>query len=182
MNTHSHPFKSGILIFVSLLFIFQPLAVFAAEAPAPSSYQLAQELTLDPLQGPDLERLEQEKMKLLSMKAHPETAMVFSLVPGAGHMYAGQTQRGAWVMGGFAATLVLAFLGSYVLSSIDSDVARSAAVITNVAPTSAYIAWSATDAYYQTQLKNDMIDNKIKEMTLKQKENGYYSNLLQIHF
>jgi hypothetical protein len=60
--------------------------------------------------------------------------------------------------------------------------AKTAAVIVNVAPTSAYWAWSISDAYYQTSLNNQSIDRQINDISLKQREYGYYSSLLQLHF
>jgi len=144
-------------------------------------WQQAQQGT-DPLKSLDLQELETEKQRLMGLKASPEAAALFSVVPGAGHFYAGQNTRGAWVLGGFAATLLLSFLSSYLLSSIDSDIARTAAVVVNVAPTSAYWAWGVSDAYYQTTLQNHMIDQQIQEISLKQKEYGFYSTLLKLHF
>lgn len=146
------------------------------------TYTLAQSSISDPLKGMDLKALESEKQRLASLKASPEIATLFSIVPGAGHLYAGNTHRGVWVLGGFAATLIVSFLGSYLLSSIDSDIARTAAVIVNVAPPSAYMAWGATDAYYQTALSNQQIESRIREITLKQQEHGYYSTILELNF
>lgn len=136
----------------------------------------------DPLQGVDLEALEQQKSQLMDQKRDPEAATLLSVIPGAGHFYTGNNARGSWVLGGFAGTVLLSFLGSYLLSSIDNDVARSAAVIVNVAPTSAYWAWNLSDTYYQTVLHNQNIDQQIQGITLKQKEYGYYSSLLHIYF
>jgi hypothetical protein len=147
-----------------------------------SIYTLAQASVSDPLKGMDLKALEAEKQRLSSLKASPEVATLFSIVPGAGHLYAGNVNRGVWVLGGFAATLIVSFLGSYLLSSINSDIARTAAVIVNVAPPSAYMAWGATDAYYQTALSNQQIDSRIREITLKQQEHGYYSTILELNF
>lgn len=144
-------------------------------------WRQAQEST-DPLKGLDLQELEAEKQRLIKSKASPEAAALLSIVPGAGHFYAGQNTRGAWVLGGFAGTLLISFLSSYLLSSIDNDMARSAAVIANVAPTTAYWSWSISDAYYQTALANNMIDQKTREISLKQKEYGFYSTILHIHF
>lgn len=144
--------------------------------------QAQQNKSTDPLKGLDLQELEAEKQRLLQLKSHPEAAALLSVVPGAGHFYAGQNTRGAWVLGGFASTLLLSFLSSYLLSSIDHDIARTAAVVVNVAPTSAYWAWSISDAYYQTTLQNHMIDRQIQEISLKQKEYGFYSTLFKIHF
>lgn len=138
--------------------------------------------TTDPLKGLDLQQLEAEKSRLMEQKRSPEAAAFLSILPSAGHFYAGQTTRGAWVLGGFAGTVLLSFLGSYLLSSIDNDIARTAAVVVNVAPTTAYWAWNVTDAYYQTQLNNTMLEQQIRDISLKQKEYGYYSTLLNIHF
>ena len=147
-----------------------------------TTYTLAQASISDPLKGMDLKALEAEKQRLAGLKASPEVATLFSIVPGAGHLYAGNINRGVWVLGGFAATLIVSFLGSYLLSSIDSDIARTAAVIVNVAPPSAYMAWGATDAYYQTELSNQQIESRIREITLKQQEHGYYSTILELNF
>lgn len=136
----------------------------------------------DPLQGVDLEALEAQKSLLMAQKKNPESATLLSVIPGAGHFYAGNNTRGSWVLGGFAGTLLLSFLGSYLLSSIDSDVARTAAVIVNVAPTSAYWAWNLSDTYYQTVLQNQNIDQQLQGISLKQKEYGYYSSLLHLYF
>lgn len=144
--------------------------------------QWQQAQSTDPLKGLDLQELEAEKQRLTNSKSSPEAAALLSIVPGAGHFYTGQNTRGAWVLGGFAGTLLLSFLGSYLLSSVDNDIARTAAVIVNVAPTTAYWTWNITDAYYQTALHNHMIDQQIREISLKQKEYGFYSSLLQIHF
>ncbi|MGE3727064.1 MAG: hypothetical protein AB7I41_15995 [Candidatus Sericytochromatia bacterium] len=165
-----------------------PSAVQAVEKPLEPvqvqaiTYTLAQASISDPLKGMDLKALEAEKQRLAGLKASPEVATLFSIVPGAGHLYAGNTNRGVWVLGGFAATLIVSFLGSYLLSSIDSDIARTAAVIVNVAPPSAYMAWGATDAYYQTELSNQQIESRIREITLKQQEHGYYSTILELNF
>lgn len=136
----------------------------------------------DPLKGLDLQELEAEKARLNDHKKSPETAALLSLLPSAGHFYSGQTARGAWVLGGFAGTALISFLGSYLLSSIDNNVARTAAVIVNVAPLSAYWAWNISDAYYQTELNNQDIDQKIRDISLKQKEYGYYSTILNFNF
>lgn len=147
------------------------------------SYLLSQDdAGADPLKGMDLQQLEAEKSRLGALKASPDVAALLSIVPGAGHFYAGNNERGAWVLGGFAGTLLLSFLGSYLLSSINNDIARTAAVMVNVAPTSAYWAWNITDAYYQTALRNHELDRQIHDIDLKQREYGYYSTLLQIHF
>ncbi|PIQ26810.1 hypothetical protein COW36_00325 [bacterium (Candidatus Blackallbacteria) CG17_big_fil_post_rev_8_21_14_2_50_48_46] len=164
-----------------------PGIVQAAEEPvyrfeAATPVVVAQAATSDPLKGMDLKALEAEKQRLKALKAEPEIAALFSVVPGAGHLYAGHTNRGVWVLGGFAATLIVSFLGSYLLSSIDSDIARTAAVIVNVAPPSAYLAWGATDAYYQTALSNQQIEARIREITLKQQEHGYYSTIMELNF
>lgn len=147
-----------------------------------SSFNLAQATTSDPLKGMDLKALEAEKQRLTALKADPQIAAMFSVVPGAGHLYAGHTNRGVWVLGGFAATLIVSFLGSYLLSSIDTNIARTAAVMVNIAPPSAYMAWGATDAYYQTALSNQQLDARIREITLKQQEHGYYSTILELNF
>lgn len=136
----------------------------------------------DPLQGLDLEALEAQNALLTSQKKSPESATLLSIIPGAGHFYAGNNTRGSWVLGGFAGTVLLSFLGSYLLSSIDSDIARTAAVIVNVAPTSAYWAWNLSDTYYQTVLQNQSIDQQLQGISLKQKEYGYYSSLLHVYF
>jgi hypothetical protein len=136
----------------------------------------------DPLKGLDLQQLESEKQRLVDMKSSPDFAALLSVVPGAGHFYSGQNERGAWVLGGFAATVLLSFLGSYLLSSINNDIARTAAVMVNVAPTSAYWVWNMSDAYYQTSLRNQDLDRQIHDISLKQREYGYYSSLLQLHF
>lgn len=163
-----------------LIMSLQPLPVQAEE---PIRIQLSQaEMGTDPLKGMDLQQLETEKQRLMGLKASPEAAAVLSILPGAGHFYAGNTVRGAWVLGGFAGTLLLSFLGSYLLSSINNDIARTAAVVVNVAPTSAYWAWSVSDAYYQTSLANASLDRQIHDISLKQREYGYYSSLLQLHF
>ncbi|MEZ0369570.1 MAG: hypothetical protein ACAI44_10825 [Candidatus Sericytochromatia bacterium] len=159
------------------------LAPPAVQAEEPIRIQLSQaDMGSDPLRGLDLEQLKAEKQRLMSLKASPETAALLSVLPGAGHFYAGQNVRGAWVLGGFAGTLLLSFLGSYLLSSINNDIGRTAAVMVNVVPTSAYWAWSVSDAYYQTSLRNVDIDNQIHDISLKQREYGDYSSLLQIHF
>lgn len=136
----------------------------------------------DPLKGMDLQQLEAEKQRLASFQVSPDTAGLLSILPGAGHFYAGQNERGAWVLGGFAGTVLLSFLGSYLLSSINNDIGRTAAILVNVVPTSAYWAWSISDAYYQTSLRNQDLENRIHDISLKQREYGYYSSLLQIHF
>ncbi len=136
----------------------------------------------DPLKGLDLQKLEAEKLRLSDQKKSPEAAAALSLLPSAGHFYAGQTARGAWVLGGFAGTALISFLSSYLLSSIDNNVARTAAVIANIAPLSAYWAWNISDAYYQTELNNQDIDQKIRDISLKQKEYGYYSTILNFNF
>jgi len=136
----------------------------------------------DPLKGMDLQQLEAEKSRLNALKASPDTAALLSIVPGVGHFYSGQTERGAWVLGGFAATVLVSFLGSYLLSSINNDIARTAAILVNVVPTTGYWAWNITDAYYQTALRNQDLDNRIHDISLKQREYGYYSSLLQITF
>lgn len=159
----------------------KPLNPIQAQAEI-TTYTLAQASISDPLKGMDLKALEAEKQRLAGLKASPEIATLFSIVPGAGHLYAGNINRGVWVLGGFAATLIVSFLGSYLLSSIDSDIARTAAVIVNVAPPSAYMAWGATDAYYQTELSNQQIESRIREITLKQQEHGYYSTILELNF
>lgn len=174
-------FKRSLLV-ASLLPLmigsFPQAKVFAQESPIVT---IAQTST-DPLKGMDLQQLEAEKQRLMGLKSNPETAALLSIVPGAGHFYAGNNVRGAWTLGGFAGTLLLSFLGSYLLSSINNDMARTAAVIVNVAPTSAYWAWSISDAYYQTSLNNQSIDRQINDISLKQREYGYYSSLLQLHF
>lgn len=136
----------------------------------------------DPLKGEDLYKLEAEKQQLLSLRKEPSNAMLLSVIPGVGHMYADMPGRGVWVLGGFAGTLVLSFVSSYLLSTINTDTARTFAIIMNVAPTAAYITWSATDAYYQTTLQNHMYDQRIKEITIKQNEYGFYSTLWQTSF
>lgn len=156
-----------------------PPAVYAEE---PIRLQLSQTDGADPLKGLDLQQLESEKQRLTDMKSSPEFSALLSVVPGAGHFYSGQNERGAWVLGGFAGTLLLSFLGSYLLSSINNDIARTAAVVVNVAPTSAYWVWSMSDAYYQTSLRNQDLDRQIHDISLKQREYGYYSTLLQLHF
>ena len=135
----------------------------------------------------DLQQLADLKKELESQKASPDTAAVLSILPGAGHFYAGQFNkqlqtRGAWVLGGFAGTLLLSFLGSYLLSSINNDMGRTAAILVNVVPTSAYWAWSISDAYYQTSLNNQDLESRIDLIKLKQKEYGYNISLLQTHF
>ncbi len=149
----------------------------SAEAPWQVSVQGS-----DPLQGMDLEALETQKKMLMEQKKSPEAATLLSVIPGTGHFYAGDNTRGAWVMGGFAGTILLSFLGSFLLSSIDNDAARTAAVIVNVAPTSAYWAWNLSDTYYQTLLHNQQIDQQIQGISLKQKDYGYYSSLLHLYF
>lgn len=165
-----------------------PPAVQAAE---PVQYQLTQtdkfqisaaDSGADPLKGMDLQQLEAEKNRLNALKSSADTAALLSIVPGVGHFYAGQTERGAWVLGGFAATVLVSFLGSYLLSSINNDIARTAAILVNVVPTTGYWAWNITDAYYQTALRNQDLENRIHDISLKQREYGYYSSLLQIHF
>lgn len=136
----------------------------------------------DPLQGTDLERLEEQKAALVAQKSSPEAATLLSIVPGAGHFYTGDNARGAWVLGGFASTVLLSFLGSYLLSSIDNDAARTAAVIVNVAPTSAYWAWNLSDTYYQSVLHNQKIEQQLQGISLKQKEYGYYSSVFNLSF
>lgn len=180
----SHPvrYMSTVLLGMSLFLGSMSPALAAPEAKPVVTYTLVQQPPADPLKGMDLQRLETEKQQLSGRRASAETATLLSIVPGVGHMYAGQGERGAWVLGGFAATLILSFLGSYLLSSIDSDIARTAAVVVNVAPPSAYLAWGATDAYYQTTLSNAKIDQQIRDITDKQKEYGYYSHLFRIHF
>lgn len=167
------------------------VTTLACMGSAPSAYaqpeithfSLSQaETGTDPLKGLDLQQLEAEKQRLLSLKSSAEGAAALSILPGAGHFYAGQNTRGAWVLGGFAGTLLVSFLGSYLLSSLNSDIARTAAVIVNVAPPSAYWAWSMSDAYYQTSLQNLAIERQIQDISLKQKEYGYYSTLLHLHF
>ena len=154
----------------------------AAEYTLAETQRMAQATTSDPLKGVDLKALETEKQRLQALKADPQIAALFSVVPGAGHLYAGNTGRGVWVLGGFAATLIVSFLGSYLLSSLDSTSARTAAVMVNIVPPSAYLAWGATDAYYQTALANHDLDARIREITLKQQEHGYYSTILQLDF
>jgi len=168
-------------------FLVSTLYVPSAQAEIPVSSHIGQmhwqqAESTDPLKGLDLQELEAEKQRLNKSKASPEAAALLSIVPGAGHFYAGQNTRGAWVLGGFAGTLLVSFLSSYLLSSIDNDMARSAAVIANVAPTTAYWSWSISDAYYQTALANNLIDQKTREISLKQKEYGFYSTILHIHF
>lgn len=162
---------------------------FAASEPV--QYQLsaterfelsAADTGTDPLKGMDLQQLEAEKQRLSSLKASPDVAAVLSILPSAGHFYAGQTERGAWVLGGFAATVLVSFLGSYLLSSINNDTGRTAAILVNVVPTTAYWAWNISDAYYQTALRNQDLDNQIHDISLKQREYGYYTSLLQLDF
>lgn len=143
---------------------------------------MVQHANADPLKGEDLYKLEAEKQHLMSLHKEPGTAMILSVIPGVGHMYADMPGRGVWVLGGFAGTLVLSFISSYLLSTLNTDTARTFAIIVNVAPTTAYITWSATDAYYQTTLQNKMYDQRIKEITTKQNEYGFYSTLWQISF
>jgi len=171
------PLLAAALIGGNLL--FAPLA--QASEIIRLDWQQVQNST-DPLKGLDLQKLEAEKMRLSDQKKSPEAAATLALLPSAGHFYAGQTARGAWVLGGFAGTALISFLSSYLLSSIDNDVARTAAVIANVAPLSAYWAWNITDAYYQTELNNEHIDQKIRDISLKQKEYGYYSTILNFNF
>lgn len=175
------PFISRTTLALCLLGSANTFASPAQATELQFGWQQAQQST-DPLKGIDLQELEAEKQRLLQSKTSPDAAALFSIVPGAGHFYAGQNTRGAWVLGGFAGTLLLSFLSSYLLSSIDSDIARTAAVVVNVAPTSAYWAWGISDAYYQTTLQNHMIDRQIQEISLKQKEYGFYSTLFKIHF
>lgn len=181
-----HLRKSLSLVLMALLIQFQ---LAPAAQAAENSYQLSPawkqaqfNTAADPLKGMDLQELEAEKQKLMESKSSPEAAALLAVLPGAGHFYMGDNTRGAWVLGGFAATVLLSFLGSYLLSSIDGNIARTAAVFVNIAPTTGYWAWNVTDAYYQTSLKNEKIDQQIRDISLKQKEYGFYSTLLQLHF
>lgn len=185
-----HMFRSALSAITAVVLLSYPFSGMAS-AVEPfqelksfqiSSFHLAQATTSDPLKGMDLKALEAEKQRLAALKADPQIAAMFSVVPGAGHLYAGHTHRGVWVLGGFAATLIVSFLGSYLLSSVDSNIARTAAVMVNIVPPSAYMAWGATDAYYQTALFNQQLDTRIREITLKQQEHGYYSSILDLHF
>lgn len=182
-------FKSKSIVTASLMaFLAVSLSSPSAQAEELKEAQIGQmhwqqaKESTDPLKGLDLQELEAEKQRLMKSKASPEAAALLSIVPGAGHFYASQNTRGAWILGGFASTLLISFLSSYLLSSIDNDIARSAAVIANVAPTTAYWSWSISDAYYQTALENNNIDQKVREISLKQKEYGFYSTILHIHF
>lgn len=173
------------LALMVLLIQFQlaPVAQAAESQYSLSSHwKQAQYTHADPLKGLDFQELETEKQKLMEQKVSPEAAALLSIVPGAGHFYMGDNTRGAWVIGGFAATVLLSFLGSYLLSSIDNNIGRTAAVFVNIAPTTGYWAWNITDAYYQSALKNNKIDQQIRDISLKQKEYGFYSTLLHIHF
>lgn len=168
---------------LSFAFIMPTYA--ASSSVSPQNIEAAWQISVngnDPLQGTDLERLEQQKAVLMAQKTSAEAATLLSVVPGAGHFYAGNNARGAWVLGGFAGTILLSFLGSYLLSSIDNDAARTAAVIVNVAPTSAYWAWNLSDTYYQTVLHNQSIDQQLQGISLKQKEYGYYSSVFHLSF
>ena len=172
----SLPFRSSVL--AGLLAFSCASPCFAKPVETAPVWQVS----VDPLQGMDLDKLETKKKELMSHKKSPEAATLLSVIPGTGHFYAGNNTRGAWVLGGFAGTLLLSFLGSYLLSSIDNDIARTAAVVVNVAPTSAYWAWNLSDTYYQTTLQNQQIDQQIQGISLKQKDYGYYSSLLHIYF
>lgn len=167
----------AIILSLCLLNVFQLQPAFAVELDQ-DVFRLSQQPTPDPLEGLNLKKLEDERLRLSAAKRDPGIAMALSVVPGAGHFYSDQSDRGAFVIGGFLGTLLVSFLASTLVASANTDPAKIAATVINIAPPFAFMGWSITDAYYQTEIKNLMLDNRIKELTLKQNEYGYYSKTI----
>lgn len=117
----------------------------------------------DPLAG-ELER-ESKRDNLLSLKRNSTTAALLSLaVPGLGHMYYGDSTRGATIIAGIFGIALFSFIGTVALAGTENKFAYALAIILSGGSYTAYMAWSATDAYYRTEMLNHSLDDQIKQL------------------
>ena len=142
-----------LVVFQSVVFA-EPALFFNSQPISISKY--------DPLET-DADR-DTKMQKMLESKKDPTTAALLSgIIPGVGHVYAGDGTRGAAVFGGALGSVLFSFMATALLSGVDNNFGRFCSIVMSVAPVAGYWAWSGTDAYYRTEMQNVSVDEKIKQ-------------------
>lgn len=102
----------------------------------------------------------QDKRSLLDQRKDPATAALLGIVPGVGHVYAGNWQRGA-VIAGSGLGLILALI---VLNAVAGQKTPVDNDPNGIAPTLSMLAfglfdvWNMRDAFYTTEALNTSLE------------------------
>lgn len=112
----------------------------------------------------------QDKQALLDQKKDPATAALLSIVPGVGHVYAGNWQRGA-VIGASGLGLILALV---ILNAVAAQKTPVDNDPNGIAPSLSLLAfavfdvWNMRDAFYTTEALNTSREESARGIKLPQ--------------
>lgn len=157
--------KNIITIALSLLSVISfSTNSYATEKTEPSStYKISDTNILDyPSSNTDTESIQNYKKAIVDKKVDTGRAMGLSAIYfGLGQMHSGETERGAWIMGGGTALLGTVFLFALPrFSNRQESVSSTASAISFTVLAVAYL-WNVRDAYDTAEKVNKKIENQL---------------------